>query len=61
MERDPRKVLEDVIAEKVTVKRARETYGVVIDIEARQIDARATQELRRERKQLQRSGGREHH
>ena len=40
-ERDPEKVLWDVIEEKVTPAHAREAYGVVIDVEGRRVDAGA--------------------
>ena len=46
-ERDPEKVLWDVIEEKVTPAHAREAYGVVIDVEGRRVDAGATAKLRR--------------
>jgi N-methylhydantoinase B len=45
-ERDPQKVLEDVVNEKVSVEAAREEYGVVVDPEARTIDEGATRERR---------------
>ena len=48
LERDPMKVLVDVIAEKVSVQRAREVYGVVVDAENRQADLNATERLREE-------------
>ena len=44
-ERNPEAVLEDVIAEKVSIKRARATYGVVIR-EDLTIDIQATKECR---------------
>ena len=44
--RNPEMVLDDVVAEKVSVKRAREVYGVVIDAQARQVDLEATQKQR---------------
>ena len=47
--RDPAKVLDDVINEHVSVARAREDYGVVIDPETLTIDSAATAALRRER------------
>ena len=46
LERDPERVLEDVIAEKVSLQRARDIYGVVIDAGSRQVDLKATEELR---------------
>ena len=46
LERDPQSVLDDVVAERVSVKRARQVYGVVIDAQARQVDLEATQKQR---------------
>jgi len=46
LDRDPRRVLEDVIEEKITPARARETYGVVIDVERRSVDPAATERQR---------------
>jgi N-methylhydantoinase B len=46
LERDPQRVLEDVLDELVGVESARAYYGVVIDAEARQIDHEATVQLR---------------
>ena len=55
LERDPERVLDDVIAEKVSVERAAADYGVVIEAgEPPTLDAAATTELRR---QIQASGG----
>lgn len=45
-ERDPEQVLDDVIAEKISVHRAREVYRVVVCAETRQIDWKATRYLR---------------
>lgn len=50
LERDPDKVLWDVIEEKISAQHARETYGVVIDLERRQVDAGATELLRATRR-----------
>jgi N-methylhydantoinase B len=47
LERDPQRVLEDVIAEKISVKRALEQYGVAVDFERRTIDWVRTETLRR--------------
>ncbi|WP_137285701.1 hydantoinase B/oxoprolinase family protein [Halorussus salinisoli] len=47
-ERDPQKVLEDVVNGKVAVEAAREEYGVVVDLEAREVDEEATRERRAE-------------
>ena len=46
MKRDPEAVLWDVIEDKVGVQRARDVYGVVIDIEHRAIDWDGTRRLR---------------
>lgn len=45
-ERDPEKVLNDVIQEKMTVEHARDEYRVVIDPETLTLDLDATQSLR---------------
>jgi N-methylhydantoinase B len=45
--RDPGRVLADVIAEKITPARAREVYGVVIDLPRRRVDRAATATLRK--------------
>ena len=44
-ERDPARVLRDVLEDKVSVRRARDEYRVVID--GRRLDEKATSELRR--------------
>ena len=46
-ERDPQRVLDDVIDEKVSIEAAREHYGVVIDAERSAVDGPATEKLRR--------------
>ncbi len=46
--REPKAVLWDVIEEKVSLQRARDVYGVVIDIENRTIDWEQTRRLREE-------------
>ena len=47
LDRDPDAVMADVVQEKVTVERAREAYGVVIDTaETMAVDAAATEKLR---------------
>ena len=51
-EREPEKVLADVRDEKLSVPRAREQYGVVIDVETAEINLRETQALRAHRGQL---------
>jgi N-methylhydantoinase B len=45
-ERDAQAVLEDVIDEKLTVGRARQVYGVVVDPASMRIDVEATRALR---------------
>ncbi len=45
-ERDPEGVLGDVLDGKVSVARAREAYGVVVDLDRRRVDLEATQKLR---------------
>ncbi|MDZ7701502.1 MAG: hydantoinase B/oxoprolinase family protein [Halobacteriales archaeon] len=47
LDRDPEAVLQDVVNEKVSVERAREAYGVVVDAVARTVDRGATEERRR--------------
>jgi N-methylhydantoinase B len=46
-ERDPERVLRDVLEGKVSTARARELYRVAVDIEHRSLDQAATAELRR--------------
>jgi len=46
LKREPEKVLFDVINEYVSLKKAREEYGVVIDKDKMKIDIEATKELR---------------
>ena len=48
LERDPELVLQDVIQGKVSCQRARDVYGVVIDLAAREVNSQATRELREE-------------
>jgi N-methylhydantoinase B len=45
-ERDPARVLEDVVDEKISVNRAREAYGVVIDTRSWVVDVQATEAAR---------------
>ncbi|MBI3029222.1 MAG: hypothetical protein HYY64_06910 [Candidatus Rokubacteria bacterium] len=45
-ERDPQKVLHDVLDEFISLEMAREAYGVVIDPKSRSVDAAATERLR---------------
>jgi N-methylhydantoinase B len=47
--RDPARVLEDVLEGYVSLDRARENYGVVIDPETMMVDGPATERLRRAR------------
>ena len=46
LERDPARVLEDVVDEFVSLDSAREDYGVVIDADAGTVDLKATEETR---------------
>ena len=48
-EREPPRVLQDVIEEKITPERARAAYGVAVDAARRQVDAAATTRLRADR------------
>lgn len=48
-QRDPEMVLEDVLDEYVSVKAARDEYGVVIDLENEAVDRDATRQLREAR------------
>jgi N-methylhydantoinase B len=47
LERDTHRVLADVIAELVTVQKAKDVYGVIIDAQRRMIDEKATIKLRK--------------
>ena len=49
LERDPEKVLWDVLNEYISPKEARKDYGVVIDLDSRRVNQSATQELRLQR------------
>jgi len=51
LERDPELVLRDVRDEKVSAKRAREAYGVVINEAAMEIDVAETEKLRKQMKE----------
>jgi N-methylhydantoinase B len=46
LERDPHRVLEDIMQEKMSVEHAREDYGVVVDPEGMQLDLEATAAMR---------------
>ena len=46
LEAPARKVLEDVLDDFCSVERARDVYGVVVNIEDETVDAAATEELR---------------
>lgn len=48
LERDPARVLRDVRNELVSLRAAREDYGVVLDVEHRKIDEAPTASLRAE-------------
>jgi N-methylhydantoinase B len=50
LERDPLRVLEDVLDEKLSLEFARRDYGVVIDPVSLTVDIDATDRLRRERR-----------
>jgi N-methylhydantoinase B/oxoprolinase/acetone carboxylase alpha subunit len=45
-ERDPQKVLTDVTKEVVSIEKAKDDYGVVIDPKTLKIDMEATQKIR---------------
>lgn len=47
LERDPERVLWDVIEEKISPQRAKDAYGVVVDPERRCVDQPATTQLRK--------------
>ena len=47
LEREPERVESDVMEGYVSLERAREDYGVVIDPETLKVDAKATRKLRR--------------
>jgi N-methylhydantoinase B len=59
--RDPERVLADVTAGKVSRRRARETYGVVLDTVGRNVDRVRTEQVRarlmRTRKRMKARGG----
>ena len=46
LEREPERVLRDVVEEKITPAHAREAYGVVVDGAGRAVDRDATEALR---------------
>ena len=46
LKRDPHRVLGDVLDGVVSVEKAREDYGVVIDLKSLRIDEEATRRLR---------------
>ena len=54
LDRDPEKVLWDVVEEKMTSRHARDAYGVIIDSRRRRVDAGATEKLRALRKRSRR-------
>ena len=49
LRRDPEKVLDDVLDEKISLDTAEHAYGVVIDARTRHLDQAATQTLRASR------------
>ena len=57
LDREPERVLRDVVEEKITPAHARETYGVVVDESGRAVDRNATEALRAA-KAAPRTGGR---
>ena len=50
LDRDPLRVLDDVVAEKVSQRRAEDVYGVVIGKGGRAVDGEATERLRATRR-----------
>jgi N-methylhydantoinase B len=46
LERDPQRVLDDVLDEFISLESARTLYGVVIDLDSKTVDHAATEELR---------------
>ena len=46
VEREPARVLRDVLEGKVSPERARDLYRVAVDLETRELDEQATAELR---------------
>jgi N-methylhydantoinase B len=48
LDRDPARVLRDVIDERVSLAQARDSYGVIIDRDSLSVDVPATDELRAE-------------
>jgi N-methylhydantoinase B len=48
LERDPEAVLRDVVEDKVSPQRARDVYGVVVDLERRAIHSEETRRLRQQ-------------
>ena len=46
LERDPQNVLEDVLDGKVSPQRAREIYGVVVNMASQSVDLDATRQCR---------------
>jgi N-methylhydantoinase B len=48
LNRPPEKVRMDALNEYISIKRAKEIYGVVIDSETFELDHKATRELREE-------------
>ena len=50
LQREPERVLADIVDGKVTPERARGVYGVVVDVERRRVDEVPTNALRARRK-----------
>jgi N-methylhydantoinase B len=56
LERDPQRVLRDVIDERVSLRQARESYGVVVVPETLSLDLEATEQLRAELRRKREAG-----
>jgi N-methylhydantoinase B len=56
LERDPQRVLRDVIDERVSLAQARDSYGVAVEPETLSIDMQATDELRAELRRRRETG-----
>ncbi len=54
LDREVQRVLDDVMDYYVSIKRARDVYGVVIDPETLEVDQEATEKLRKEKKAAKR-------
>jgi N-methylhydantoinase B len=56
LERDPQRVLRDVVDERVSIAQARDSYGVVVARASLAIDVPATEDLRAELRRKRRAG-----